>query len=88
VKNQTNAVCFFSLLVVPPSVCSRSLDTEILPYVYKNNYNVQIFKLFLKAFTMTFIAEWGDRSQAGPPHFVLIKSAISYFTGVSNIIEN
>ena len=46
---------------------TRSLGQTIREKSWFGKKCVKIFRVFSNTFAMTFLAEWGDRSQVGPP---------------------
>ena len=46
---------------------ARSLGQTFREKSWFGKKCVKIFRVFSNTFAMTFLAEWGDRSQVGPP---------------------
>ena len=61
---------------------TRSLGQTFREKSWFGKKCVKIFRVFSNTFAMTFLAEWGDRSQVGPPLefrkvFTITESAVS-----------
>ena len=64
----------------------RSLGQTIREKSWFGKKCVKIFRVFSNTFAMTFLAEWGDRSQVGPHSFRSVYTSISAVLQLATIV--